>query len=427
MVSNLNEDIITRATDTFGTPFYLYSVEGVKENIRRLMNTFPCQFELALSLKANPNPHLLANLNNNIDWLDIASIGELYIAQLAGIPMSKLMFIGPGKTRTDIDIAIKKGIGLIVVESIDELRLVEQISWENSTSTDILIRINPIASFTVTDIQMSGCSSQFGIDEEQLINTLPMLKILKHVVLKGIHVYMGSQILDADQIYYNFKNILRLANSLFYDQGVELSIVDFGGGFGVPYFEHEQVIDLESLGENLVRLFDIEAKGLLENGCRFIIESGRYLFADAGVFVVQVVYKKESMGSHYLVLDGGSNYHSTLSGMGKIVRQNFPFTVINRKNHDSKAREYNLVGPLCTPRDMLAKSVFIEVAEVGDLVVFSNSGAYGLTYSQNQFLSHINICELLIKGDDITLIKPKKDIEAFSDEYGIHGSGGEVR
>lgn len=419
-----SDDQVRAVANGFPTPFFLYDVDVIRERMRTLRGAFDNLFQLALSLKANPNPTLLRKLSRDVEWVDVASLGEFYLARLAGIPASKMLFIGPGKTIAELEAVIGESIGLLVAESMEELNHIEKVSRACGRRTNVLLRINPNFGRVSAGIRMSSIASQFGIDAIELGAAMDLLRTLEHVSFKGIHVYLGSQMLDAIALANNFRNVLALANGIPDLYGERVSMVDFGGGFGVPYFPQEKSLDIETLGREVVALLSTDAEALRAGGCTFLIESGRFLFADAGIYVCSILYKKQSYGTRYLILDGGSNFHSSLSGMGKIIQANFPFYSVARDSGGSSVPKeqqtvFHLAGPLCTPLDIVARKAPVEHHECGDLIVFEKAGAYGLTFSQEKFLSHTSISELAYDEGRVELIKRRKDSRDLALEYDI--------
>lgn len=418
------DDRVRAVAGRFQTPFFLYSVDVIRERMRSLRGAFGNLFQLAVSLKANPNPMLLKKLAGDVEWVDVASLGEFYLARLAQIPASRMLFIGPGKTIAELEVVIGESIGLLVVESLEEMSHIERISRALGKRTNVLLRINPDFGRVSAGMQMSGVASQFGIDANELGVAMDLLKRLEHVCFKGIHVYLGSQMLDAVALANNFRSVLALANAVRDLYALPVSVIDFGGGFGVPYFPHEKPLDIETLGREVIELLAKDAAALRAQGCTFLIESGRFLFADAGIYVCSVLYKKKSYGTQYLILDGGSNFHSSLSGLGKIVRANFPFYSVPGHSGEVsvvKAQQpgFHLAGPLCTPLDILARNAPVEHHDCGDFIVFEKAGAYGLTFSQEKFLSHTSICELAFDRGHVEVIKRRKGIADLALEYDI--------
>jgi diaminopimelate decarboxylase len=418
------DDQVRAVAGSFSTPFFLYSVDVIRERMRSLRGAFGNLLQLAVSLKANPNPTLLSKLAGDVEWVDVASLGEYYLARLAGIPASKMLFIGPGKTIAELEVVIGESIGLLVVESLEEMHHIERISRACGKRSNVLLRINPNFGRVSAGIQMSGVASQFGIDANELGMAMNLLKRLEHVCFKGIHVYLGSQMLDATVLANNFRSVLALANAMRDLYAEQVAVIDFGGGFGVPYFPHEKPLDIETLGREVIEIFSKEAAALRAQGCTFLIESGRFLFADAGIYVCSVLYKKQSYGTQYLILDGGSNFHSSLSGLGKLVRANFPFYSVPRHSGESSVVKeqqagFHLAGPLCTPLDILARNAPVEHHDCGDFIVFEKAGAYGLTFSQEKFLSHTSISELAFDRGRVDVIKRRKGIRDLAFEYDI--------
>ena len=407
----------------YGTPFFLYDVDVVRERISALHRAFNGRFQIAMSLKANPNPNLIRKFLADVQWFDVASLGEFLLATIAGVPADRIVFIGPGKTVTELETAVSSSIGLLVVESMQEICHVDRISRTFGKRTNVLLRVNPDFRQASAGMQMGGVSSQFGIGIDELQLAVNLIKTLDHMCFKGIHVYLGSQILNVTALAKNFENIMSLAYVVQDLYGQPLSVIDFGGGFGVPYFPHEMRLDMAALQSEIFELLARHGR-MVEHKCTFLIESGRFLFADAGVYVSSILYRKHSHGIPYAILDGGSNFHSSLSGLGKIVRGNFPMYSIGAGDPDlpisqEHSSNVHVVGPLCTPLDTLARNVSLEHDCPGDLVVFEKAGAYGLTFSQERFLSHTSISEFLCEHGRVELIKRRKSMSDLAHEYNV--------
>ena len=256
---------------------------------------------------------------------------------------------------------------------------------------------------------MGGVPSQFGVDLTELTIDSP-IQNFSHLKLKGIHVYNGTRILDAEGLAKNMEKIFALAERLSEDWELEFECLDLGGGFGVPYFDNEKTLDVGRLTELLVPLFqDSKQKN---PQMRLIIESGRYLVAESGAFISKVCDVKQSHGEHFLVTDGGMNCHMAATGIGALLKRNFPIVTLSHP----EAREidhhipYNITGPLCTPGDLIGRDVMFPKMKVGDYVAILVAGAYGPSASPVLFLSHGHPAEVLIYKGEACLIRKKDSV-----------------
>lgn len=394
---------VTRLADEFGSPLYLYDAAVFRRKLARLRRALP-GFEVFYSVKANPNPAVVRALLDEGCGLEIASAGELQLALACGCPPGQILFAGPGKTEAELEQALAAGVHEIHVESDSEIQRLERLAAHSGRRVNVAVRINPSEVARGGAVVMGGRTSPFGFDEEILPAVVERLAASPVLNLTGIHVYCGSEILDAGVLLTMYQHTLALAESVAALARCELETVDFGGGLGVPYFERDPELDLEQFGQRLAPLL-AEARrrpGLAR--ARFVIEPGRYLVAEGGLYVARVVCVKCSRGAHYIVLDGGMNHHLAASGcLGQVLRRNYPLAIANRLDQPPE-EVYDVVGPLCTPLDTLARKVRLPRPSEGDLVVIFQSGAYGLTASPTGFLSHPAPQEVMVERGEVHLI-----------------------
>jgi diaminopimelate decarboxylase len=269
------------------------------------------------------------------------------------------------------------------------------------------LRVNPGAEVQGGAMRMGGKPAPFGVDEESLDEVTDTLLADPAVEFRGLHIFSGTQILDATVLVNQYRRGLEIARRLAARLGRPLATLDFGGGLGVPYFATESPLDMHKLREQLQALMaEIEGDRRLA-GTRFLVEPGRYLVAEAGVYVARVNDIKVSRGKTFYILDGGMNHHLAASGnLGQVIKRNFPLAVVNRLGEPT-SQSVDVVGPLCTPLDTLARDASLAPAEVGDLVGIFQSGAYGLSASPLGFLSHPTPAEVLVADGVGTLIRPR--------------------
>jgi diaminopimelate decarboxylase len=374
------------------TPFYAYDRGALEGRIKHLRNALPDQIKLHYAVKANPMPALVGFMAPRVDGLDVASSGELRVALDAGMRPKDISFAGPGKTAAELAEAVAAGI-LLNVESIREIRLLAGISERTGDRARVAVRVNPDFELKSSGMKMGGGPKQFGIDAENVPDALAEIGKLG-LAFEGFHIYSGSQNLRPDAICEAQTRAFELAVRLANRVPSPVIGLNLGGGFGIPYFPGDRPLDLAPIGAHLAELVRVAESQL--PGVDIVIELGRYLVGEAGIYVSRVIDRKVSRGEVFLVVDGGLHQHLAASGnFGQVVRKNYPVAIGNRM--DSLEREISsVVGPLCTPLDLLADRMELAVAEPGDLVVVFQSGAYGLTASPVGFLSHPPPTEILV-------------------------------
>ncbi|MBE7056367.1 MAG: diaminopimelate decarboxylase [Ruminococcaceae bacterium] len=393
----MDNDLIKKAICKFKTPFYLYNEKEITNSIHTLTDTLPETAQLFYSLKANPNLKIIKLIRKQKVAVEVSSIGEIKRALKAGVKPWSIIFSGPGKQKEELQYAIKKGVFCINVESLDEIKLINKIGMERSVIVNVAIRINPNLNSSKTSIKMTGIASQFGIDEASIDETIRIAKKLKNIKIIGIQLYSGTQLLNYEDILFNTKTCIEYSRCISEKHQLDFSYINFGGGFGIPYFNGEQNLDCYRLKLGLEQLF-CENNQYLKN-MRCVFESGRFLIADAGVFVTKILYKKISHGKIFLVCDGGSNFHANSAFLGRRVRYNFPITVITKETIEA-TELVTITGPLCTPTDVIAQDILLPQCNSGDYIVVEKSGAYGLTNSPVLFISHPKPVEALFINEE---------------------------
>jgi diaminopimelate decarboxylase len=384
---------LTRLAQRVGsTPFYAYDRALVTERVRQVRAHLPSEVQLHYSIKANPMPALVQHLAGLVDGLDVASSGELKIALDTGKANARISFAGPGKSEAELRQAVAAGVH-VHAESEREIRLLAGISAELGMCPQLVLRINPDFELKGSGMRMGGGAKQFGIDAEEAPRMLALAAELGLTVL-GFHIFSGSQSLKAEAICEAQAQAIALALRLADGAKDPVRVLNIGGGFGIPYFPGEARLDLEPIGAALARALPRVRAALPE--AEVVVELGRYLVGEAGVYVARVVDRKLSRGQVFLVTDGGLHHHLAASGnFGQVIRKNYPVALGNRVKSD-ETEVVSVVGPLCTPLDLLAEKMELPRAEVGDLVVVFQSGAYGLSASPGGFLSHPQALEVLV-------------------------------
>ena len=385
---------LTRLVQRVGsTPFYAYDRSCLSARVRLLRGYLPPGVDLHYSIKANPMPAVVQHMANLVDGLDVASGGEMKVALDTGMAPARISFAGPGKSEAELARALAAGV-VVNLESEREIMLLAHLSQSMGIAASAVLRVNPDFELKSSGMKMSGGAKQFGIDAEQAPAMLALAASCE-VAIHGLQIFSGSQSLKAGAVIESQAQAVALALQLAVGAPHPLRTLNIGGGFGIPYFPGEQPLDLAPIGANLAALQQQVARALPQ--ARLAIELGRYLVGEAGVYVARVIDRKLSRGQLFLVTDGGLHHHLAASGnFGQVIRKNYPVAVGTRMVSASESAAAFVVGPLCTPLDMLAERMELAHAEVGDLVVVFQSGAYGLSASPANFLSHPAAAEVLV-------------------------------
>jgi diaminopimelate decarboxylase len=374
------------------TPFYVYERQAMTERVALLRRHLPPEVHLHYAMKANPMPAVVQHMAGLVDGIDVASGGELRVALDTTMEPSRISFAGPGKSDAELSCAIAAGI-VLNLESEGEMERAAVIGQRLGLQPKVAVRVNPDFELKSSGMKMGGGPKQFGVDAERVPDMLRRIGALE-LDFYGFHIFSGSQNLKAAAIQEAHDKTLALAIRLAQHAPRALRVLNIGGGFGIPYFPGEERLDLEAVGSNLKRLL-AEVKPQLPQA-QIVIELGRYLVGEAGAYVCRVVDRKVSRGQVFLVTDGGLHHHLSASGnFGQVIRKNYP-VVIGTKVAQGPREQASVVGPLCTPLDLLADQMELGQAEVGDLVVVLQSGAYGVTASPAAFLSHPSAVEVLV-------------------------------
>ncbi|APG46791.1 acyl-CoA dehydrogenase family protein [Phaeobacter porticola] len=403
--------LIDEIATTAGTPFYLYDASVLRGRLDALRAALP-QVDFFYSLKSNPNLSVTRVLHGHGAGCEVSSLLELETSLQAGATPERILMVGPGKSETELTRAIELGIKAIVVESAHELTQIDALARQLGRVQNIALRVNPDFHAGGAKLNMSGRPTQFGIDQSELSEVLKQAESCAHLRLCGLHAYMGTRILTHETVVANVRNILNLATEVISSLKAPLDFVDVGGGFGIPYYDGETELDLDALGQAVTPL--VQSFGATHPKTRVVIELGRYLSGPSGQFVTRVQQTKSSKGEHFAVCDGGSNVHVAAAGQG-FLRKNFPIRLLRDGKaaiKDEAAQPWTLTGPLCTPQDVIGKSVPMATPQVGDLISVGQSGAYGPTASPVNFLGFGAPAEVMIDGTELLLVRSRDTVEA---------------
>ena len=396
---------------TYGSPLYVYDAEMLAQQYRALREALPQDIEIYYSVKANPHPRIIQMFVEHGAGCEIASGGEYSAACRGGALPSKIVFAGPGKGLEEIEYVIRCGIGEIHLESFEEIEIVECVAERQATVVNVSISVNPSAALG-GGLLMGGQPTAFGFEEEVLADVIERVIKCKHLKLCGIHLYTGTQILDANSLLAHWQHAMEVGKRFAVFGSRTVTTIDLGGGLGIPYFAHERELDLEALSHGARQLIRSARSDSRLAECRFLIEPGRFLVGPAGIYVARVRSVKTCRGTTFVVLDGGMNHNLAASGnLGQVIRRDYPIVNLSR-NDPSGQTSAVIVGPLCTPIDTMGRKVSLTSPRPGDLIGILQSGAYGLTASPINFLSHPTPAEVLVGNGKEELITSR--VTAFA-------------
>jgi diaminopimelate decarboxylase len=377
-----------------GTPFFAYDRMALQARVVKLREELPADLQLSYAVKANPMPAVVQYLANMVDRFDVASAAEMRVALDSVLPATHISFAGPGKTDLELCSAIASGV-TIEMESVGELRRIVRVGERLGIQPRVAVRINPDFAVKGSGMRMGGGAQQFGVDAEQVPGVLSLMGEMD-VHFRGFHLFAGSQNLNAESLIAAQRETIGLIADLAALAPSPVQYVNVGGGFGIPYFDSERPLDLKSVGDALGISIDSGRERGLDDAT-FVVELGRYIVGESGVYVTRVVDRKISRGRIFLVVDGGLHHQLAASGnFGQVIRRNYPIVVGTKMGRHPMDEPVDIVGCSCTPLDRLGGAMYLPEAEVGDLIVVFQAGAYGLTASPINFLSHPQAVEMVV-------------------------------
>jgi diaminopimelate decarboxylase len=384
------DSLVEEAGDT---PLFVYDLDLIGARIERFRAAFP-GVELHYAIKANSYAPLLSYVGSRVDGLDVASAGEMRLAIASGVDAGLVSFAGPGKREKELAEAIEAGV-TINAESEGEVERALGIGKQRGMRAKLAVRVNPDFEIKGSGMRMGGGAKPFGVDAAR-VPALVRRIIEADADWRGFHIFAGSQALDPAALVEAQRATIELAGALSDEAGAAPPMVNLGGGFGIPYFHGEQVLDVEQVGVALAQAMK-QRPQVLEKTI-FAIELGRWLVGESGVYLTRIVDRKLSHGKTFLVTDGGMHHQLAASGnFGQVIRRNYPVAIASRFGSEP-VEEASIVGCLCTPLDRLADDVLLPKAEVGDLVAVFQAGAYGLSASPHSFLGQQAAIEMVVGG-----------------------------
>lgn len=392
----------TELAERFGTPLYVFSADVLRQRTARVRERLGPRVELLWSVKANPSVAVTACLCAAGTGAEVASLGELHVALAAGHAPETLRFAGPGKTDAELDAALALGLGVFHVESADEVASLARLAAARGRAAQVAIRVNLPQQLAGSRLRMGGASSRFGVDADLVPELARTIAATPSLTLVGLHVYGGTQCFDAAAFVAHASALAQRAAAWERDGLGPFAELDVGGGFGCAVFGGDPTFDLDAAGAGMAALLAEHDR----KGRRWFVELGRYLAAPAGVYLTRVVRTKTSGGERHAVLDGGMHHAAAPAGLGTIVKR-APLLCVADRLRATDDEPVTLGGPLCTPADQFGRGIALPPLGVGDLVAVLHAGAYGLTYSPRDFLSHPAPAEVLVDGGAARVVRAR--------------------
>ena len=389
-------------------PFYAYDAGIIRARVAELRRHLPDGIGLHYAVKANGYAPLLALMAGLVDGFDAASAGEIAALVAAGVAGARISFAGPGKGADEIAAAMAAGVRIVIEDpgELDDIAAARRrLGFDGAVP--LAVRINPPFTLKRAGLRMGGEATAFGIAPEDLGALLARARE-RGLVIDGIHVFAGSQILDGEALAEGHRRTALLVRELAEAHGLDLSWVNLGGGYGIPYVAGERPLDVAAAARGLADACAILA-GLGGRERHVAIELGRYLVGEAGVYVMRVLRVKSVHGRRILVTDGGLHHHLAATGnFGQVLHRAFPLALATRmpdgiagRPGDEGGRErVTITGRLCSPLDVFARDALLPPARAGDLVAIFQSGAYGFEASPHAFLAHPPPRRFLVEGRD---------------------------
>jgi diaminopimelate decarboxylase len=386
----------------------VYDLDVVTRQVEALRAVLPASFDLAYAVKANPSLGVVAHLAGLGLGADVASGGELETVLRAGVPADRVVFTGPGKRDDELARAVEVDVRVVTVESPRELGRLERFAADAGRRVPILLRaaVSPEARLERVRLVGDDGAGKFGMSAEDLLESARRAVASPHLDLLGIHAFGASNVLDAAALAEHVASTVEAATRVARTVGIELRLVDAGGGIGIPYEVHEESFDLAGFGRRLGALSEGWAADPLMANLRVLLEPGRFLVGPAGAYIARAVDRKTIEGREVVVLDGGIHHvlRPALVGQEHRVRR-----VGRGPEGPSRFAPVTIAGPLCSGLDVLATEAMLQAPEVGDLVAVLDVGAYGFTEAMPFFLSHPIPAEVAVQGGRAELLRPRLD------------------
>ena len=384
-----------------GTPFYVYSTATLERHFRLIDEALSGVDHLVCyAMKAASNQAIIKTLAALGAGMDVVSGGEYMRAVKAGVPTDRIVFSGVGKTREEMEMIVQGGVRQVNVESEPEMVLLDKVAREHGKKISITIRVNPdVDAKTHAKIATGKSENKFGIPIAKAREVYAMAGRLEGLDVVGIDVHIGSQLTDLGPFALAYRKVAELAETLRAD-GHDIRRLDLGGGLGIPYVRGNEAPPLpEDYGAMIKR-----EVGHLD--CEVEIEPGRLIAGNAGVLVSSVIHLKEGEGRNFLILDAAMNDLIRPA----MYQAHHDIVPVKEPAADANYEEFDVVGPVCETGDTFARNRALQRLTEGDLVAFRSAGAYGAVMA-SEYNSRPLIPEVLVKGDQFAVIRPRPTLE----------------
>lgn len=382
-------EILADVAESYGTPCYVYQLAAMRDAAAALNAALPADVRIFYSAKANPHPLLIRTaVSCGLD-IEVSSVGELRMASAGRAPTRRMLYTGPGKTALELTAAVSEGVRLFSVESAtDRTRL----AAATDRAVDYLLRLNLAGTGVSAGLRMTGTPSQFGVTPDVIADQPGLIKPAGLARPVGFHLFSATNVVAPETLVDEFGANLAAASALAERFGFRPEVVDIGGGFASPYMRPGTRPDYPGLRQGLTRRLDDAFPGWRTGQPTIAVESGRFLAGGAGTLLTRVLDVKGG----YLVCDAGINALGGMYGTGRLVAPK-----AQPDDQSADAPTVILVGPLCTPLDVLSRSARIAEPRVGQLLCIPNVGAYGLTASLVGFLGRPLPAEVVLDGTTV--------------------------
>lgn len=378
---------------------YVYDLDVLRDHAQALKDSLPSFCKLFYAVKANPARQLLEVLEPIVDGFEVASIGE--INKINKLSSKSMLFGGPGKKDREIIESMENNVDYVNVESFHELNRISYLAEQLQMKIPILIRVNLSTNVSDSHIRMSGVPTQFGVDERDIPQIIVKALGMKYIEIKGFHFHAMSNNLDADA-HLRFVE-MSIEKSLFWREqyALDAPIIDIGGGIGINYWDTSSPFDWKKLADGLTEFEQVYR----EEDLTLFLEIGRYMTAECGSYVSEVLDVKTNHGEHFAVIRGGS-HHLRLPAAWKISHPFHVHSIEDWRYPFERPQitdaEVTVAGELCTPNDVLVRKEHVTSLRAGDVMVFEYAGAYAWTISHHDFLSHPHPEHVFMSHNKIT-------------------------
>lgn len=390
--------------DQVETPAYVYDLGEARRAHALLRAVLPQPSRLFYSLKANAHPAIVEALSLLGCSAEICSTGELAAAVAAGVPPDRILYTGPGKRDAELAEAVEAGVGWFSVDSPAGLDQAARIASAAGVTVRCLLRVNDTSPAPGQSLTMTGVASQFGADTDWILARPDEFAARPGVKLAGLHLYMGSNITDEDALVVQFATAISTARRITDALGLDLQLLNLGGGFGAPYARSGPLPSFDGLADRVAKLLGGEFPGWADGAPSVAFESGRYLSGSCGSLLTRVLDVKTSHGQAVVVLESGINHLGGMSGLRRLPPLVPDVYAVAHDVGDRTLHKALITGPLCTPLDTWARSAELPEVRIGDVVQVRNVGAYGLTASLLGFLGHPAPQEVVVDGGRIASV-----------------------